>query len=364
MVDHLLKQHLLFILGMHRSGTSAVAGQFHQLGVHFGTRLMPPTSANARGFFEHVDVVNLHDRLLLQLDSSWDDVAPTCDRTYPECAQLYRRELEHILENDFDHEEPLWGIKDPRLCRLLSWWKPLVNALPREPIFIIVFRNPDSVAQSLATRDGFSFEKSYLLWLQHYLNAEQLTRGHLRLFINFENFLSDWQKCLSSLETLLPSLNTNTFLDAQLTHHQLGAHIDWIDSDPMLIQTVQNLFAILNQQASVDVPFLSKDVFHTDWMDQIAQQLPQLVSSYLNPTSLECAKRRLQDKTIELAALRHQAKWHEEAWQRTISQAQNFQSKVVSQKERLNKLRSELDQMKAASRKRKVFTRLKNALFT
>ena len=37
---------------------------------------MPATEDNARGFYEHVDIVNLHDRLLLALGGSWDETRP------------------------------------------------------------------------------------------------------------------------------------------------------------------------------------------------------------------------------------------------------------------------------------------------
>ena len=43
------------------------------MGVDFGPRLRPPNADNPRGYFEHNDVVNLHDRLLLALDRSWDE---------------------------------------------------------------------------------------------------------------------------------------------------------------------------------------------------------------------------------------------------------------------------------------------------
>ena len=43
----------LVVLGMHRSGTSALAGMLHHLGVALGDRLMKATLDNPRGYWEH-----------------------------------------------------------------------------------------------------------------------------------------------------------------------------------------------------------------------------------------------------------------------------------------------------------------------
>ena len=63
----------VIVLGMHRSGTSALAGTLQRLGLDLGDGLMPANAENERGFFEHLEIVDIHDRLLATLDSSWDD---------------------------------------------------------------------------------------------------------------------------------------------------------------------------------------------------------------------------------------------------------------------------------------------------
>ena len=64
----------LLILGMHRSGTSAVTGALALRGVYLGQDLMPPGPDNPRGFWEHAGVVAIHERLLEALDRRWDDL--------------------------------------------------------------------------------------------------------------------------------------------------------------------------------------------------------------------------------------------------------------------------------------------------
>src|SRR5580700_7972119 len=64
----------LVVLGMHRSGTSALAGMLHHLGVALGNRLMPATSDNPRGYWEHAEIVAANERLLASLGWGWDDI--------------------------------------------------------------------------------------------------------------------------------------------------------------------------------------------------------------------------------------------------------------------------------------------------
>ncbi len=85
----------VIVLGMHRSGTSALAGMLSMLGVQFGDSLMAPQADNSKGFWEHRDIVGLNDRILAAFDSSWDDVRPIPGQSLPHRAwQRYRNPLQ------------------------------------------------------------------------------------------------------------------------------------------------------------------------------------------------------------------------------------------------------------------------------
>ena len=195
------RRRALVVLGMHRSGTSAVAGVLQRIGVDFGPRLMPATAANERGYYEHIDVVNLHDRLLMALDRGWDSLAPWPPAWWEDEARTgrFRAELLVLLRRDFG-AAPLWGVKDPRLCLLLPWWRPLWAVLNTEPVFVIVVRDPREVAVSLRRREGISEQKTWVLWREHLLAAERETRGSARHFLRYEDFLHGWEASLAPLE--------------------------------------------------------------------------------------------------------------------------------------------------------------------
>ncbi|MHC4220023.1 MAG: glycosyltransferase, partial [Planctomycetota bacterium] len=197
-------RHGVIILGMHRSGTSAMAGTLRLLGVELGPRLMPGrVDDNTKGFFEHDDVVNAHDRLLASAGYTWDDprsLPPqhlTGDEALPFC-----RELAEILRTTFSGAA-LWAVKDPRLCRLLPAWSRILDDIGCTPRFVVIHRRASEVAASLHRRDGFSREKSALLWADHVLQAERYTRGHRRVLVSFDRLLQDPATTLEAVARML-----------------------------------------------------------------------------------------------------------------------------------------------------------------
>lgn len=176
----------LVVLGMHRSGTSALAGMLHHLGVALGSRLMAASLDNPRGYWEHSDIVSVHERLMAALGWGWDDI-----RSLPagferlEPAQTASHELAAVLQRDFANT-PLWGVKDPRLCRLLPLWTELLAVERVESRYLLAVRHPLDVAQSLATRDRMNMTWGMLLWLGHLLDAERASRDSKRVVVHYE----------------------------------------------------------------------------------------------------------------------------------------------------------------------------------
>ncbi|HEV2264779.1 MAG TPA: glycosyltransferase [Stellaceae bacterium] len=185
------ERRAVFVLGMHRSGTSAVTRVLNLLGVELGHGLMAASPDNERGYWEHLAIVQEHDQLLEALGSSWDDVrALPADWTKNPAAVSAAHRLRAIVEREFN-AAPLWGLKDPRLCRLLPLWLPLLRTMRITPHFILVLRHPAEVAASLAKRDRKSRAAAALLWLRHMLEAEHATRGLPRTIVNFADLIEN-----------------------------------------------------------------------------------------------------------------------------------------------------------------------------
>jgi GT2 family glycosyltransferase len=179
----------LMVLGMHRSGTSALTGMLHRLGVALGEHLMPATSDNPRGYWEHADIVKVHERLMAALGWGWEDIRSLpAGFEHGAAGDAAQSELTALLHRDFVGV-PLWGVKDPRLCRLMPLWAPLLAAEGVEPGYLLAVRHPLDVAASLAARDGIGMARGLLLWLGHLLDAEQATRGKPRVIVHYEELV-------------------------------------------------------------------------------------------------------------------------------------------------------------------------------
>ncbi|RUL84936.1 sulfotransferase [Tautonia sociabilis] len=185
----------LLVLGMHRSGTSALTRVLSLLGAELPGRLMQPQPGNNEtGFWEPIEIVEIHDELLRSVGSSWDDVTefPRAWFDTQEADRYVDRLVDRVLENYRD--APLIVLKDPRICRFLPLWLRVLDRASARPHFVIPVRNPLEVAASLKRRDGFPIAKSALLWLRHVLDAERDSRGHPRAFVEYDQLLVDWKR--------------------------------------------------------------------------------------------------------------------------------------------------------------------------
>lgn len=226
----------LIMLGMHRSGTSALSGTLWRLGLDLGTDLMPPEEgSNSLGFYEHNSIVPAHEILLRTLDSHWSDTEPfPNDWLESAAADEARTSIRSVLDRDFPAGRTMdWGVKDPRLCRLVRLWWPLLDSV--EPCFILVRRDPAEVAASLETRDGMTWEAALRLWWRYMSEAERDTRGATRIFVDYDQLLGDWRTLVDrigsafavpGLPTLaldsagLGALEVDRYLDPAERHHR------------------------------------------------------------------------------------------------------------------------------------------------
>lgn len=184
------RRQAVLVLGMHRSGTSALAGAVNVLGASSPKTLIQADAANPRGFFESLPLVLAHDDVLAAADSSWHDWRRIDPRwMLSQASQRHRSRIRTLLTDEFG-ESPLFMVKDPRLCRLLPMMSSVLVDMDVAPAALLLTRNPLEVAQSLQRRNGISLTKSLLLWLRHVLDAELHSRHMPRRFLRYPDFLA------------------------------------------------------------------------------------------------------------------------------------------------------------------------------
>lgn len=165
------------ILGMHRSGTSAVAGALQASGLYLGSVLRKHDS-NLRGTRENLRIVELHEAILAYSGGSWD--APPAR---VEWSDEHRRQRDAIVAS-FD-SSALWGFKDPRTVLLLDFWR---EALGDSLAPVGIFREPGAVVGSLLRRDGGSAGTWFALWLRY---NEHLLQEHASLSFPLLEFVPE-----------------------------------------------------------------------------------------------------------------------------------------------------------------------------
>lgn len=216
------------IVGMHRSGTSALSRTINLLGAQISSNLLAPQSDNPLGYWEPAELLILNDRFLSAAGSTWDDPRPV-EPGWMDPAHR-RNEIEQavgFLKEEFA-DAPLFTIKDPRLSRLFPIWLAAFTQLGIEPFIIIACRNPLAVCASLKARNDFSIGHGEQLWLRYMLEAEAATRGHDRAVVHYENLLEDWRGALAPALDRLALLaaapgardsEIDDFLDSGEQHH-------------------------------------------------------------------------------------------------------------------------------------------------
>lgn len=245
-----MKRQAIVILGMHRSGTSALGGALNLLGVSAPKTLMPATDANPKGHWESAAIMTALEVLLQAAGSAWDDVR-SLDLERMEKTQLsaQRKNIKTVIEDEYA-DSPFFFIKDPRLCRFFPFFRGILEEMDIRPVVLIPIRNPLEVARSLARRDGFSRPKSLLLWLRHVLEAEFASRELPRYVFSYEELLSDWARQLGRAAEVtgirwpvaLPEAKReiDRFLAAELRHERAG--VDEIKADPKIHSWVADAY--------------------------------------------------------------------------------------------------------------------------
>jgi hypothetical protein len=241
---------------MHRSGTSALARVLSLLGAALPAKTIGAAVGNEKGHWEPERLVLAHEEMFREVGSSWNDWNKLdLTRLPPERLAHYKATIRSLIESEYGNAS-LFVIKDPRICRFVLLYREVLESLAVEVRPVLIFRNPLSVAASLARRDGMTVDMVQFYWLRHVIEAEAATRGLPRAIIQYDNLLADWRKVVDSVTASLAvvwpkpiddaAAKIDEFLSPDQRHHEHGGDAvtiekglcDWVCRGYSAIETL------------------------------------------------------------------------------------------------------------------------------
>jgi hypothetical protein len=229
---------LLFVAGMHRSGTSALCAALRACGASFGGQLLAPMAGvNDDGFWEDADIVAANDALISAAGGRWfaPGTAALGGHWPAQALADFQRRAEQILQRGLG-AGPLWVAKDPRFCMTLPLWLRACELRGISTRVCVASRSPLEVAHSLKRRDGFPVGYGLRLDLA-YRRALLASLPAGALPVAYPDLINDTLAVMHRLAKALPLVVEETGLAVSvrrdLRHHEQGA-IDGVLATPLI----------------------------------------------------------------------------------------------------------------------------------
>lgn len=217
---------LIVVLGMHRSGTSAVMNALASLGAELGDDLLPAGKDNLKGFFEDRAINDLNIEMLSVIGQHWFSLSLVTNEHVGRLIDAgYLSRAKQLLQEKMAGHS-IFGFKDPRVSKLLKFWLRVFSEMDVDVNYVLCIRHPLSVAKSLQQRNKTPLYKGYMLWLSYnFALAEELSQTAF-VVQEFDQLMS---APLRELERLAASVGlpvdahralsfVREFLDPELRH--------------------------------------------------------------------------------------------------------------------------------------------------
>ena len=326
------------MLGMHRSGTSAITRGLSVLGVDLGDRLMPPAEGNnAKGFWEDIDLNALNIDMLRCLGRDWSHMAMVTAAEVERLRQqgFFLRAVE-LMRNKMS-DSAYFGCKDPRVVKLLPFWREVFNYCGFDVSYVFAIRNPLSVARSLGKRDGMESEHSYLLWLAHVVAGLANCGDHPCIVVDYDRVMQapedELTRMAKALQLELDGAALRSykedFLDDNLRHTVYVAADLLIDQScpPLLHEIYETLLEVACDRRALQEAAMQAKI--EQWLKQFdALQVPLCLGDKLLARNaaleerLRAALRASEDSLARNAALEERLRAEQGASADSLAQRQ------------------------------------------
>ncbi len=241
----------VYVVGMHRSGTSATCGLLCHLGLGAPREAdqLRATNTNERGFWESKSLNRFDERLLAHLGGSWL-APPALEPGWEEAAGLdpMKAEAAGLFAAAFGARPIAW--KDPRASIVLPFW----NSVVRPPLAaVLVFRDAYEVASSLQSRNQLRITHGFALWERYIRSSVANLSGIPTFVMSYASLLEFPERRVEELIAFLDDVSVTVdrslseqavrFLDTDLRHERSpqSAHNDIPEGVRELQVTLESL---------------------------------------------------------------------------------------------------------------------------
>lgn len=248
----------VLVLGMHRSGTSALARGLQMLGVYLGNDFLNPQADNPTGYWEDRIICDINERLLAVFGLKWEDVALIDDTRWhePEVEALRAEAIEYLSSAFLGHQ--IWGFKDPRTIRLLPFWRSVLQLLDVDESYLLAVRDPRSVADSLMRRQGMDAVTAHFLWLVYVVPNLSMIAGQPLVVTDYDMVMADPRQ---QLERIAKGLNIPVSDDSRTAIEQFASNF----LDPNLRHSYFDVSAL---ELDLKLPTLTREAYL--WLRSLA----------------------------------------------------------------------------------------------
>jgi hypothetical protein len=297
------RKHALVVAGMHRSGTSAMARVLSLAGAALPTRLMPPGPANSEGHWEPLDVAALNDEIFGKVDSSWHDLfGPRNIRNRKPPIHRYLPRARKIIQDNYRNED-LIVLKDPRISIFPELWHRALIDEGYSVYYVLMIRHPKEIADSLKARNGFTVNKSLILWATHMLSVDLFTRRKNRVFVNYDELLLDTESLLDKIEdafkiqmprrTWTSMISIQDFVNSAHRHHKTDNDDNALPAFP----EIERFYAYLTATAKGEIWNEDVSADLAEWLSRLESATAPIIKgleSTLAANSAHSAARETQ----------------------------------------------------------------------
>ena len=200
------------------------------MGLTLADDLIPAQPDNPKGFWEDAGVTAFNESLLNAFQCDWNSVNfAKLDNIRGQRVNRWREKARVLIQDHYPADSN-FVIKDPKFSLLIPFWQEVFDELEIDTRYLLTYRPPLSVAASLKARNGFSREKSVLIWLAYnHACLKSIPKASPVSVVSYDLFMQHPVDQCARIQRQLgidnvdwPSISTflNDFTDPSLRHHQ------------------------------------------------------------------------------------------------------------------------------------------------